>query len=112
MAAPTSASLDEVEMLYARPVATAFASASCVAPTRTAPVPCTVSDGATVAKFLMSTQLTAIAAATPTLPPELPDWLDAWPFALLESLLEPTWSFAFGRLKPLLLPFLFVESLA
>ncbi len=67
-------------------MAFAVESTSWVAPTRTAPLPpARVSDGALVARFLISIQLNEIAAATPTLPPELPDWLedellplDAW----------------------------------
>src|SRR5688572_13639697 len=83
-----SASLDS--RLNERPVAFALASASCVAPTRTAPVPETVRNGATLAVFVISIQLTAIAAATPTLPDELPDWPLDWPLPL------EAWSFELG----------------
>src|SRR2546421_2970699 len=92
-------------MLDAKPVALAVASTSCVAPTSTAPVPCTVRDEATDAVFVMSIQLTAIAAATPTLPPELPDWPDAWPLPCV------AWLFADGSVPvlPPLFGFLFTE---
>ena len=61
--------------LTERPVAFVLTSASCVAPTSNAPLPCSVRKSAVCAVFVTSTQLTAIAAATPTLPDEFPDSL-------------------------------------
>src|SRR5687768_9740980 len=86
MAAPTCAS--DSSRLYERPVAFALASASCVAPTRTAPVPEIVRAPMTAAVFVISTQFTAIAAATPTLPPPWPDWPEPWLWPSLAVVLE------------------------
>jgi hypothetical protein len=80
IAAPTCA-LDD-SRLNAMPDAFAAASACCVAPTSTAPLPASVSPFALRAVFVISTQLKEIAAATPTLPPEFPDWPEPWLFPL------------------------------
>ena len=75
------------------------ASTSWVAPTRIAPVPLSVSDGATVALLVTSIQFTATAAATPTLPPP------PWPDWLLDCELPlAAWSFAVGSVLVLVLP--------
>src|SRR5438270_980238 len=87
---PTAAPmLSSASRLPLRPVAFADASVQSLALTSTGlAVPVTCMPAAIVAVFDVTTQLTAMAAATPTPPPESPDSLLAWSFPCDDSSLE------------------------